>query len=502
MHLYGPDGSPIEFSDHKDLLVELASPDLVGGTDQALLLPDPDPILLKRGDDPKVLEDLSADDQVCAVIQNRKLRVLNNNDYDFKPGLLPGKAATSQAKSLCEDLTKDLEGIALRDVFSEILDAPLFGTTWLELIWRIEGGKYRLKNIIAKPRSWFCFNEARVPCLKPSGGGEATPLPWGKAVLARHFPSYKNPYGLRLLSRCLWPVAFKRGGIQFYTRFLDRYGQPWVLGKAPKGANKTDKQQMAADLAAMVRDAVAVIPSDAQVELVEAKGNSGDQFDTFLSRWDKAISKVIMGQTLTSEMDGQGSRAASETHYKVADDIADSDQGLITAALNAIARVYRDINSSAIEAPVFGYSEPEDHEAQAKLDNKLYSCGVRFTAAHFERRYGLQPDEFVVVGIDADGKDDKQAGFAEPETATDHQDLLDDLVKSILPKAAKQNEKFLNDLFPLLDKAETWEDIQLLLAEHLGQDLAMEEQEELLADLMTAADLMGRTAVRAESDAD
>ena len=205
-----------------------------------------------------------------------------------------------------DELTRDLEEIPLRDVFNEILDAPFYGATFLELFWQAEGGKYRLVDIVAKPREWFVFTSERKPALKPSQSGEPVPLPAGKFLVPRHFPTYKNPYGLRLLSRCLWPVAFKRGGIKFYTRFLEKYGTPWVVAKAPKGTDQKGKEAMAAQIASMVQDAVAVVSQGSEVDLVEPKGKAGEQFETYLKRWDKAILKVIMGQTLTAEMGRPG----------------------------------------------------------------------------------------------------------------------------------------------------------------------------------------------------
>ena len=508
--IWAPNGEWIEFGegiDHKSLGAEIATSAAVGEQDVGGMLegmPDPDPVLRKRGDDAKVLEDLTADDEVCVAMELRKLRVLNRRDYDFKPGLLPGKDATKQATKLCEDLTKDLEDIDLRTVFSEILDTPFYGFTVVEIMWLAEGGRYRLADLVGKPREWFTFDKERRPALKPVSGEPQT-LPEGKFIVPRHFPTYKNPYGLRLLSRCLWPVAFKRGGVRFYTRFLERYGMPWPVGKAPQGAQRKDKEAMAADLAAMVRDAVAVVPYGAEVQLVESKGTAGDQFEAYLRRWDKAILKVIMGQTLTAEMDGQGSRAASQTHYEVAEDMAEADQYMVESALNELATIYRDINAPGVEAPVFGYHEPDDFEGQADLDNKLYTVGVRFKPGHFERRYGLNPEEFSLEGEEnpPDEGGSKSGDFAENEPGAsagpDHQDLLDQLVEAVLPQAVRQNQTFVDNLLGLLNKAETFQDVQLLLAEHLGQDLDMQAQEELLTDLMAAADLMGRVAVRDES---
>jgi phage gp29-like protein len=510
--LYTARGEFIEFAEGrnlKSLTSEMATAAAIGDVDVGgfmASMPDPDPVLVKRGDDAEVLKELLADDEVCASTQARKIRVLNQSDYDFMPGVLPGKEATSQAKALVEELTKDLEAIDLRNVFSEILDTSFYGYTPIELFWEAEGGKYRLRDIVAKPRGWFTFDKQREPVLKVKSG-EPKPLPWGKFLVPRHYPTYENPYGLRLLSRCLWPVAFKRGGVKFWTRFLDKYGIPWPIGKAPKDAKRIDKQNMAADLAAMVQDAVMVLPYGAEVQLAESKGSAGAQFEKYLQRWDKAIRKVIMGQTLTSEMDGQGSRAAAQVHLDVAEDYAEADQYMVTATMNNLALVYRDINAPNVEAPVFAFHEPEDYDAQADLDKKLYSVGVRFEPAYFERFYGLQPDSFTVVKDNGEaakaepGETDGGESFAEPDGTggDDHQALLDQLIDGILPAVAKQNDKFVAALIKTLSKAETYQDVQLLLAEHLGQDLDQKEQEDLLGDLLAAGALVGIAAVAEEA---
>lgn len=78
--------------------------------------------------------------------------------------------------------------------------------------------------------------------------------------------------------------------------------------------------------------------------------------------------------------------------------MAEADQYMVESAMNELAVIYRDINAPGVEAPVFGFHEPEDHTAQADLDAKLHAVGVRFTAGHFQRRYGLNPTEFSLQG--------------------------------------------------------------------------------------------------------
>lgn len=513
--LYDYKGDPIDFNmaAPRDLAAEFATRLTAGADVLSFLswLPDPDPVLRKRGDGSDVLSDLTADDQVCMAMQSRKLRVLNEQSYDFSPGQAKGKEPTPQASRLCDALAGDMESIRLRDVFSCVLDAPFYGFVPLELLWRPEGGRYRLADIVAKPQHWFAFDDNNRPVFRGEVWAHSAPLPRYKFVLARHFPTYENPYGLRLLSRCLWPVAFKRGGIEFLTRFLEKYGMPWILATAARGADRAERQRMAGDLAAMVQDAVAVLPNGAEAELVTASGKSGDQHENYLRRWDKAISKVLMGQTLTAEMDGTGSRAAAETHYGVSEDMADADKFLVADAMNQVGLIYRDVNAEpGVMAPVFGYEEPEDFVAQADLDTKLHGVGVRFKKVHFTRRYGLDEDEFDLTE-DAAPEADPEPGapflpaeFAQGDDSAqlDGDDSaqadIDRAVEEILGEAVAANQKLIQDITMAVNRAETPADAMLLLSELLAGESDTSEVEDLLARIMVNAELRGRAAVREE----
>jgi phage gp29-like protein len=501
--LFDARGNPINFSQHKpDLTTEFATR-MAAGTDFAGflgLLPDPDPVLAQRGEFSSVLDDLTADDQICMAMQNRKLRVLNKQDYDFAPGQALGHDVTADSARLCDALVEDVEAINLRDVFSCILDAPFFGLTVLELMWEPRGGRLRLADIVAKPRKWFGFDDRNKPVFCGDMVGDNRPLPPGKFVLVRHFPTFENPYGLRLLSRCLWPVAFKRGGIEFLTRFCEKFGMPWVLAKAPRNASRTERMSMASDLAAMVQDAVAVLPNGAEVELASASGKAGDLHEAYLRRWDKAISKVLMGQTLTAEMDGSGSRAASETHYSVGGDMAEADQFLVVSAMNDIALIYRAVNAQAgVIAPVFGYNEPEDYDAQADLDTKLHGMGVRFNKSHFSRRYGLAEDEFDLDGALAANPADHAAPI-EFADAGAMQDVVDQAVADILPEAVKANARLSTQIEKIVQSAESFEDMQIMLAELLGQDASADDLTELLARIMLNAGVFGTASAQEAAD--
>ena len=314
-------------------------------------LPDPDPILRKRGEYARVLDELTADEQVCTAMQQRKLKTLLKRDYRFRPGAAEGEEPEPAAEALCTSLAEDLENIDLYNLISQVLDTPYYGYTPAELYWYRNGsGHFHIANIEVKPRHWFSYTPDNEFCFL-SGGVTAEVPPKNKFVVARHFPSYENPYGMRLLSRCLWPVAFKKGGVQFWLRFCEKFGFPWVLGQA-QNMDRPARDDAARSLAGMMRDAVAVVSGlDVSVHAFGGK-SSGDLHQSLVTFWDAAISKVLMGQTLTAEIGSTGSYAAAQTHYNVLDDFAAADGCLVKAFFDDLAWSYGQVNApSGVRAP-------------------------------------------------------------------------------------------------------------------------------------------------------
>lgn len=359
-------------------------------------LPDPDPVLRKSGDGVWVLRELLADDKVLGCIQNRKLGTLRKRDFAFTAGREGDSGAAPEAEELRRALAKDLERVDLYNVFSQVLDAPYFGFTPVEPIWRAENGWLHIADLKPRPHEWFGFDADHRPVFR---GDEAIPVPFGKLVVARHFPDAANPYGLRLLSRCLWPVAIKKGGIRFWVTLCEKYGVPWVIGKARDGAGKEERAEMLQRLTAMVQDAVAVVSGGSNVEVhPTGAASSSDLHAGLVDRMDKAIAFVLMGQTLTSDLGSTGSLAAAEVHLKILSYYQEADEMLICTFMDELAWIYGQVNAPGVLTPFFGFNEPEDLAAMADLDTKLHGVGVRFLPIHFERRYNMPRDEFEMDG--------------------------------------------------------------------------------------------------------
>ena len=148
-------------------------------------LPDPDPVLRKRGDDAAILRELSADDQVTTAMLSRKNRVLNCPHFSIRAGAPEGETPTPEAEELHRRFMRDLERTNLRTVISGMLDAPFYGVTPLELLWRFDGDWWHLVDIVPKPYHWFRFDSRNQPVFVGEYGlfcADPRPLPAGKFV--------------------------------------------------------------------------------------------------------------------------------------------------------------------------------------------------------------------------------------------------------------------------------------------------------------------------------
>lgn len=459
------------------------------------MLPDPDPVLRKLPDGGvQALEELTADGHLISVIQSRKLGTLKK-EFRFDPGSLVGEKPSAAANKLCGDLVRDLERVDLYNLVSGVLDAPYYGLSPVEISWQPAQGRLQIADLAVKPARWFIFGEENQPRFRsqdnPWGGTE---LPFGKFVFARHFPTYDNPYGLRLLSRCLWPVAFKKGGIKFWVQLAEKFGIPFLVGKYSAGTPVAEQQKMLANLAAMVQTAVAVIPNGSAVEILEGAQKASSEIHSSLkSAMDAEMSKVIMGQTLTAEVSATGgSRAQGQVHEEILEDFRQGDQKLVKTVMEEIAWLYGQINAPGVPTPSFKWFEEEEPQKDfAERDKTLQETGVKFRKSYYVRRYGLQEDDF---DLEAPAQPRPPAEFAEGgRSFTPAQQALEDGIAAMMAEASAAllgNEAAIIDV---LDTADSYDEAMARLLE-LYPQLGASALEDLLQRALVGAELLGRQA--------
>ncbi len=454
-----------------------------------MYLPNPDPVLKKQGKDISAYADLRGDGHVGGCIRRRKAGVLK-----MEWRVVRDKASARMAK-LCESALARLD---MRRLLREVLDAPLFGWQPLEVLWTPPGAGAAIVplEVLAKPTQWFHYDAQAQLRFR----SREQPL-YGEAVAPRKFlvpaqdASYANPYGVPDLSMCFWPTVFKRGGLKFWVTFTEKYGTPWLVGKTPRGTPPKEQDALLDQMEAMVQDAVAVIPDDASVDIVESAGKtaSADLYERLLMFCRSEVAIALLGQNQTTE--ASANRASATAGLQVADELRDADARLVEASINQLLRWIVDLNEGeAAPAPKFElYEQEEVNTLQAERDEKLTRSGVKLTAQYFKRVYGLEDGDVDEAPPQAPPqapgavKPGVDAAFGEAGMTSPQPDALDAVIDTEMAEWQALLEPVVVPLQAAIDEAVAKGESAAQLLERLPALLESMSPEALAAALTRAA---------------
>jgi len=148
-----------------------------------------------------------------------------------------------------------------------------------------------------------------------------------------------------------------------------------VVGKYPPGASPEQQRALLDALEAIQQETGIKIPDTMMIELLEAqRSGTIDCYESFCTFQDNSISKLILGQTLTTQVGDTGSYAASKTQEGVRQDVKEDDAGEIDDCLNeTVVRWLVDANFPAADRTdypkvVHKVQPPEDLKALAERD--------------------------------------------------------------------------------------------------------------------------------------
>ena len=213
--------------------------------------------------------------------------------------------------------------------------AILNGFSVAEPVWMRKGNRIVPEKIVSHDPRRFVFGEDWKPRLRTwTNINDGIELPDRKFIVHRHDVVGNNPYGLGLGHQLFWAVLFKREGIAFWLHYLDKYAGPTAVATTPYGMLSEEQQKLLNDLAAIRTSSAITVPIGTDVKFLEAARAGNVSYQEWLEYWDKQISICILGETLTTDIGSNGSRAAAETHAGMLDLLVDSDADHLSDTLH------------------------------------------------------------------------------------------------------------------------------------------------------------------------
>ena len=466
-----------------------------------------DEVLMRRGgwQGLRVYQDLARDGHAGSVLRKRRAAVISR-EWSVDP------ASEDPQDVLAADIARAaLKRVEFDRACQGLLAGVLTGLSVAEIIWEpaeltLDSGRkgtwivpraIKVKN----PRRFIFDREERLRLRTREAPQHGIDLPDRKFVLLRYWAEEnEDPYGRGLGHDLFWPIYFKRNGVALWNALIEKFGQPFVYAEYPSGTPEQERDTLVEALQNIARNAGLAVPAGTLIKVLEAGrgSSSGSLHQDMIKAMNAEISKIVLGETLTTEMGENGARAASETHNEVREELAKADADLLSGVLNGSLMAWiAEVNVPGAQAPKVWRPRQEEPDLKelAELDRTLFAMGWQRSDQDFAETYGQGYQRRLTPSRppQAEPPEAPDAAFAEdPSTLPDL--LADRLARDAAPSQAAM----LAAIRGQVDAASSFADLEERLL-RLSGAMPIGGLVDRLAPAMAAAHLAGRSDVQDEA---
>lgn len=346
-------------------------------------LPNPDPILRRVNAGEDVFAAISSDAHVKG-----ELRSIRSGLLRFEHRLMPGgdDPASVKAFEICQrylDDSRPAPNYLWLDVFWNMGKAIFQGFSVHEIVPGRFGNLILPAKLVDRPIRRFRFEPGgeAVRVITREQLVDGVEADQSLLLVARHMPTYDQPYGEALFSSCFWPYTFKHGsGFRPFVKFCERHSLPLPIGKYPAGTPSEVIDVIEQALENLLEAGYVAMPDDGSIELLEPKAgglaNALPQQE-LIRLCNAEMSKVLTSQTLATEQPGSGSRAASETHRGRELDVNEGDREIIAHTLDKLWALITTWNVPNAKPPTSEFIEKSEvRKERAEIYDIAITAGL------------------------------------------------------------------------------------------------------------------------------
>nr|VFK58212.1 MAG: Mu-like prophage protein gp29 [Candidatus Kentron sp. UNK]VFK68317.1 MAG: Mu-like prophage protein gp29 [Candidatus Kentron sp. UNK] len=390
-----------------------------GFVDQLPLLEPQDEILTLEGNgELEVYEEIYQDWDVFQAFTQRQLAVISR-EWAVKPG-----GEGRKDKIAADHLREVLQDIPFDEITKKMLFGVYYGYAVAECLWAVREGRIVPQSIPVRNRKRFRFDtEKKLRLITMANPVEGEPLPPRKFwVFSTGADNDDDPYGRGLAHWLYWPVFFRRGGVEFWLKLLDRFAVPTAIGEY---SQKEDEPKLYQALVALQNSAAVTIPEGTKIMLLEATRTGDVKNEAFQQLMSDAITKIILGQTASSS-GTPGKLGDEKLQSTVREDIVKSDADLLCASFNnQVVAWMTEWNFPGARPPQVWrvMEQPDDLDEISARDERIRKLGYRPTQKYINDTYGegWEPDNAATRDASPEeptGKEEKKSKeFSAPDNA-------------------------------------------------------------------------------------
>jgi phage gp29-like protein len=306
---------------------------------------------------------IMVDSHIQSEWTKRKLAVLGDSisvlPFDKKiPADVQTAEAVNEAITGCK---------AFRMACSHMMDSSLYPISIVEKVYAPVQRGYAIANLIPVPYHLLDWTSGKLQIfdVDPVTGyilsTKHDPDPSRYIIHKGNLLTAPENWGGPMRSILFWWLlsAMSR---EWWARFLDRYGSPFLVGKF---ADTEGKNLLERAFSLATRLGGIVCSRETSIEIQKVSSNdSGDAYEKFLAICQREKSKLIIGQTLSAEAQPTGlGSGVSSLQGAVRDDIRKFDAMMLSDTLiHQLITQFCQINNLPGRVPKIGWGSQSNDE--------------------------------------------------------------------------------------------------------------------------------------------
>lgn len=331
-------------------------------------------------------------------------RELEKHDAHYRSLMAIRKLAVLRRKPQVVPASEDPRDVFVAEEFQQtIVDTPEWfkstlhsldalgkGFSVVEVVWEFSEGQAHPTLVHREPTDFRLDHETvrRVGRITPTGTGFED-LEWGRYVCHSASLVQGSPIDGALAYTEAILYLFSSLVLHDMGEFIERFGTPTLLGEY---TNEAIKDELFDGLETLARAGHGVIPKGAMVHALDGArtGGSDRLHEHAIAMLDRLKSKLVLGQTMTSD-DGS-SRSQAEVHERVEESVNDFD--CISVSMSQAEQlfdVWRQLNfpDRATGSLARPGDDEEDLEKMATLAATLADRGAKVPYRHMLEAAGF-----------------------------------------------------------------------------------------------------------------
>lgn len=328
------------------------------------------------------------------------------------------------AKKIAGKTLRRWERMAPKSELAQMLEyGIMMGFALAEVIWSTVKGMWIPTIRVWPPQLvYYRYDIRKFVVITMDGPQEITPGD-GKWILYTPHGQYRG--WMRGAVRAIaQPWAYRNFMIRDWARHSEKHGKPLVVVDVPVAWDESDKNRMLTALSLMGDETTIEVPqadpnNKFDVRMLEAQHPAADVFEKGVMRMDTLISCALLGQNLTTEVQG-GSYAAATVHGRIRQDFLEADAATLSECLRQqLLRPFCIYNFEKGQryVPLLNWdvTPPDDKKQIADTLNSVATAVKSFSEARFPLDANKLGTKLGIPMLDA--KDGESSSAAIPENA-------------------------------------------------------------------------------------